>query len=72
MASVEELCDHIALINKSRKILEGSVKDVRKQFRSDTYEFNMLYTNRQILQAFSNDMLLVEESKEDELTHIEK
>jgi ABC-2 type transport system ATP-binding protein len=70
MASVEELCDHIALINKSRKILEGSVKEVRKQFRSDTYEFDMLHTNGQIQQGFGNDVLLVEESKEDEITHI--
>ncbi len=70
MASVEELCDHIALINKSRKILEGSVKDVRKQFRSDTYELDFLHANGQLQQAFSNDMLLVEESKEDEITHI--
>ena len=38
MGSVEELCDDIALINKSKKILEGSVKDIRKQFRSNEYE----------------------------------
>ena len=30
MASVEELCDDIALINKSKKILEGSVSDIKK------------------------------------------
>lgn len=38
MGSVEELCDYIALINKSKKILDGSVKDIRKQFRSNVYE----------------------------------
>ena len=38
MESVEELCSHIALIDNARVILEGSVKDIRKQFRSDTYE----------------------------------
>jgi ABC-2 type transport system ATP-binding protein len=70
MASVEELCDHIALINKSRKILEGSVKEVRKQFRSDTYEIDMLHTNGQVQLAFGNDVSLVEERKEDEITHI--
>lgn len=37
MGSVEELCDNIALINKSEKILDGSVKDIRKQHRSNTY-----------------------------------
>lgn len=37
MASVEELCDHIALIDKSKKILEGSVKEIRNTFKSNTY-----------------------------------
>jgi ABC-2 type transport system ATP-binding protein len=38
MASVEELCDNIALINRSRKILEGNVMDIRKRHRTETYE----------------------------------
>jgi ABC-2 type transport system ATP-binding protein len=38
MASVEELCDNIALINKSRKILEGNVMQIRKQHRSNIFE----------------------------------
>ncbi|GLB53856.1 ABC transporter ATP-binding protein [Neptunitalea chrysea] len=38
MESVEELCDEIALINKSNKILDGKLIDVKRQFRSNTYE----------------------------------
>lgn len=38
MESVEELCTHIALISKSKKVLDGAVKDVRKQFRTNLYE----------------------------------
>ncbi|HKR03942.1 MAG TPA: ATP-binding cassette domain-containing protein [Bacteroidia bacterium] len=38
MESVEELCSHITLINKSKKILDGSVKQIRKQFKSNIYE----------------------------------
>ncbi|OFY83971.1 MAG: ABC transporter ATP-binding protein [Bacteroidetes bacterium RIFCSPLOWO2_12_FULL_35_15] len=38
MGSVEELCDNIALINRSKKILDGSVKEIRKQYKSNTYE----------------------------------
>jgi ABC-2 type transport system ATP-binding protein len=38
MASVEELCDDIALINKSNKILEGKVTDIKKTYRSNSYE----------------------------------
>ncbi|MFN3839815.1 MAG: ABC transporter ATP-binding protein [Cyclobacteriaceae bacterium] len=37
METVESLCDHIALINQSKKILEGSKKDVKEQFRSNTF-----------------------------------
>ncbi len=38
MESVEELCTHIALINRATKILDGSVKEIRKQYKSNTYE----------------------------------
>ncbi|HPF96169.1 MAG: ATP-binding cassette domain-containing protein [Flavobacteriaceae bacterium] len=38
MESVEELCDHIALIHKSNKILDGPLNDIKKQFKSNTYE----------------------------------
>jgi ABC-2 type transport system ATP-binding protein len=38
MASVEELCDNIALINKSEKILDGSVKDIKLRYSTNSYE----------------------------------
>jgi ABC-2 type transport system ATP-binding protein len=38
MGSVEELCDEIALLNRSKVILEGSVASIRKTYRSNTYE----------------------------------
>jgi ABC-2 type transport system ATP-binding protein len=41
MASVEELCDNIALINRSRKILEGSVMEIRKNHSTDTFEMEI-------------------------------
>lgn len=37
MESVEELCDSIALLNLSNKILDGKVKEIRNQFRTGTY-----------------------------------
>ena len=37
MGSVESLCDNIALINRSRVILEGSVKDIKSRFRTQSY-----------------------------------
>lgn len=42
METVEELCDSIALINKSKKILDGKVTDIRRQYRTNVFkmEFN--------------------------------
>lgn len=38
MGSVEELCDHIALINNARVILDGEVSEIRDRFRTQTYD----------------------------------
>jgi ABC-2 type transport system ATP-binding protein len=38
METVEELCDSIALINKSKKILDGKVRDIQNEFRTNTFE----------------------------------
>lgn len=38
MASVEEICEHIALINNSKKILDGSVKQIQEDFKEGIYD----------------------------------
>ena len=38
MESVEELCEDIALINKSNKILDGNLDDIKKKYKSNTFE----------------------------------
>tara|TARA_X000001036_G_C20673976_1_gene803475 strand:+ start:835 stop:1731 length:897 start_codon:yes stop_codon:yes gene_type:complete len=38
MESVEEICDHIALINKSKTILEGTIENIKSQFSNNNYE----------------------------------
>jgi ABC-2 type transport system ATP-binding protein len=45
MESVEELCDHIALIHKSNKLLEGKINDVKRQFKSNSFEVGILSDN---------------------------
>ncbi|HEX8041332.1 MAG TPA: ATP-binding cassette domain-containing protein [Chryseosolibacter sp.] len=37
METVEDLCDYIALIDKSKKILEGSKKNVKAAYRTNTF-----------------------------------
>ena len=38
MESVEQLCDHIALIDKSKKILDGETQQIREQYKSNVYD----------------------------------
>ena len=38
MSSVEEICDHITLINKSRNILSGRVDDIRRRHGANIFE----------------------------------
>ncbi len=45
MESVEEMCDHIALINKSNVVLSGKLNDVRQQFRNREYAVSLITTN---------------------------
>jgi ABC-2 type transport system ATP-binding protein len=61
METVEELCDHIVLINKSKKILEGPKKQVRDQFKNNTFvvehkgNFSMNHTYNVIHQQTLED-----------------
>jgi ABC-2 type transport system ATP-binding protein len=45
MESVEELCDHIALIHKSNKLIEGRLDDVKRQFKTNSFEVGILSDN---------------------------
>lgn len=40
MSSVEEICDHITLINKSRNILSGNVDEIRRRHGSNIFEID--------------------------------
>lgn len=46
MESVEQLCDHIALLHQSKKVLEGSMKEIREQFKPDI--FSIEYTGHSL------------------------
>ena len=45
MESVEELCDHIALIHKSNKILEGKLQDIKRDYKTNTFEVGLVTSN---------------------------
>lgn len=41
MEQVEEICDHIVLINKGKKILDGSVKKVKQDFKENLFSIGL-------------------------------
>lgn len=45
MESVEEMCDYIALIHKSNKLIEGKLDDVKRQHRTNTYQVGIVTEN---------------------------
>ena len=49
MESVEELCEDIALINKSNKILDGKLDDIKRKFKSNTFEVGVYSSNLDLL-----------------------
>lgn len=63
MESVEEMCDYIALINKSNKILDGKLKDIKQQFKTNQFEVGLLSENTALLLNQINEKFSVETSQ---------
>lgn len=64
MSSVEELCDDIALINHSEKILSGNVTDIRRKFKSNKFH-TIIHSNNinTIKNILPSDFEILEENK---------
>jgi ABC-2 type transport system ATP-binding protein len=63
MEQVEEICDHIILVNKGKKILDGSVGEVKQQFKENLYSIGL----EQIPVSFSSPYFEVIGKKENSL-----
>ncbi len=68
MSSVEELCDNIALINRAHKILDGSVKDIKNQFKTNTFEIQFKGNHIGFTNALWSEFELIDINKEDEIS----
>jgi len=55
MESVEELCDDIALIHESNKILEGKLVDIKRQYKTNTFEVGLVTENEDHLTQIIKD-----------------
>lgn len=65
MGSVEELCDDIALINQSKKILDGSVSEIRSAYKNNIWEVAYHHQNVGTLQLPVGFDLLATEDEDD-------
>lgn len=62
MESVEELCDHIALINHANKVLDGKITEVKRQYKTNTYEVGLISDNEEALKKELQSKYEVEEA----------
>ena len=67
MSSVEELCDDIALINKSKKILDGAVKDIKQEYKSNLFEVSCNNLNGDLNRALRAGFNIMETREDNEL-----
>ncbi len=49
MESVEELCDNIALIDRSNKILDGKLNEIKQEFKTNQFEVGLLCNEKEEL-----------------------
>jgi ABC-2 type transport system ATP-binding protein len=64
MGSVEELCDYITLINKSKTILEGRVQDIRERYKSNQFEIGFRGSMEAIVKELNGEFDLVSRSED--------
>ncbi len=55
MESVEELCEYIALIDESNKILDGKLSDIKREFKSNTFEIAVQTEHKDIVEKELSD-----------------
>ena len=67
MESVEEMCDYVALINNSRKVLDGKVFDVREQFKKNIFNVTLSDVNTENFELFKNQFEIYNYSTENQL-----
>ena len=63
MASVEEVCDHITLINKSRNILSGSVDEIRRSAGGNNFEVVHRGSDDELRVALGDKAVIVGDSR---------
>ena len=74
MESVDELCDNLAMIDKSKKILSGKINDIKSAYKSDIYKIKHLNKIDDKISSFSviDSKIVVDNVYESEIKLIKK
>jgi ABC-2 type transport system ATP-binding protein len=70
MGSVEELCDHITLIDKGKTLIEGPIEMIRQKYRTNTYEVGFHGDPERLRSALNHHYELLETIREKDLTRV--
>ncbi len=70
MGSVEELCDNIALINKSVKIEDGATDEIRNKYKSNIYEIKYRGEFEKISHALGHQYKIIDHSESGKENHL--
>lgn len=65
MGSVEELCDNIALINKSVKIEDGPTDSIREKYKSNIYDIKYTGNYKQVYSALGSSYEVISHNEAD-------
>ncbi|MDY6799610.1 MAG: ATP-binding cassette domain-containing protein [Bacteroidota bacterium] len=63
MGSVEELCDHITLINNAKNLLEGPIDKIRHEYKSNIYEITFNGEYQKLESAINEHYQILEQKK---------
>ena len=70
MESVEELCDHIALINKSVKIVDGQTDEIRERYKSNVFEVKYKGSFNEVNKVLNNQFKILNHVENNRLNQI--
>ncbi|MBW6533783.1 MAG: ATP-binding cassette domain-containing protein [Mariniphaga sp.] len=71
MGSVEELCDHIALINKSVKIVDGPTDEIRQKYKSNIFEIKYKGNFQLVDKALGRNFKILEHTESEKENHLQ-
>ena len=63
MESVEEMCDYMALIHRGNKLLDGEVNEIKRRYKSNTYEVGLLTPAADVLRKTLEEKFVISDTE---------